>query len=150
MRNTLTPSPLLDWVVERLHAADWSGIPASVSHGDLTFENILVSPDGDVTFIDCDEPWVSSYWLDLGKLYQDLHGQWCLRRLSPAVQRVNAVEKLMQLDMLFRPLVAREEPDLAGRLPQLAALNLFRALPYAADRETAAFICARIRRMLEH
>lgn len=133
---------------QRLLGFDWNGIPASPSHGDLTLENIMLGPGRDIVFIDCDEPWVSSYWLDLGKLYQDLRGHWCLRRLpEPDVQRANAVEKLMQLDMLLRPLVER---DLAERLPQLVALNLFRALPYAADIDTAGFICARVRRMLEH
>ncbi|MBV9990867.1 MAG: phosphotransferase [Alphaproteobacteria bacterium] len=130
---------------ERLLARDWRGIPSSLSHGDLTLENIMLGPEQRVVFIDCDAPWVSSWWLDLGKLYQDLHGHWCLRRMGSGVQRINAIEKLSQLDALFRPLV---EPALMERLPQLAALHLFRALPYAADVETAAFICKRIGKLL--
>ena len=130
---------------ERLLARDWRGIPSSLSHGDLTLENIMLGPEHRVVFIDCDAPWVSSWWLDVGKLYQDLQGHWCLRRVGGGVQRVNAIEKLSQLDALFRPLV---EPALMERLPQLAALHLFRALPYAADGETAAFICKRIGKLL--
>jgi aminoglycoside phosphotransferase len=133
---------------------DWDGIPDSPSHGDLTLENIMLGPERGVVFIDCDQPFVSSYWLDMGKLFQDLYGHWCLRRLYAAraaqIQRANAIEKLMQLESMFRPLVAREEPGLAERLHQLAALSLFRALPYATEPETAAFICTRIRRVLEH
>jgi hypothetical protein len=138
---------------ERLLDLDWEGIPDSPSHGDLTLENIMLDADRNVVFIDCDCPWVSSYWLDMGKLFQDLAGHWCLRRLYPrpelAVQRANAIEKLTQLESLFRPLVEREEPDLAARLPQLAALSLFRALPYTGERAVASFICARVRRILE-
>lgn len=130
---------------ERLIGLDWEGIPSSPAHGDLTLENVMLGPERDIVFIDCDAPWVSSYWLDMGKLYQDIHGHWCLRRLPPGVSRANAIEKLAQLDTLFRPLI---EPALAQRLPQLAALNLLRALPYAPDVETAAFIRARIGRLL--
>lgn len=131
-----------------LHDFDWNGIPTSPSHGDLTLENIMLGTERNVVFIDCDAPWVSSYWLDIGKLFQDLTGHWCLRRLAQTdIRRANAIEKLAQLERLFRPML---EPDLAKRLPQLVALNLFRALPYATGHDTAAFICTRIRRVLEH
>jgi len=138
---------------ERLLALNWEDIPDSPSHGDLTLENIMLDADRNVVFIDCDCPFVSSYWLDMGKLFQDLSGHWCLRRLylsqDRAVQRANAIEKLTQLESLFRPLVEREDPGLAERLHQLAALSLFRALPYTGERAVASFICARVRRILE-
>lgn len=133
---------------------DWEGIPDSPSHGDLTLENIMLGAERNVVFIDCDQPWVSSYWLDIGKLFQDLYGHWCVRRLYPStelsIQRANAIEKLTQLASLFRQFVEREEPGLSARLHQLAALSLFRALPYAAGRDTASFICARVQRVLEY
>jgi hypothetical protein len=134
---------------ERLLRCDWQGIPSSPSHGDLTLENIMLGPEREIVFIDCDAPWVSSWWLDVGKLHQDILGQWCLRRLGAGVQRVNATQKLSQIGAAFRPLIAREEPRLAAYLPQLAALSLFRALPYAADPGTASFIVARMQRVLE-
>ncbi len=83
------PSRLLGRVTARLQTLNWSGIPASSSHGDLTFENILITPDGDVTFIDCDEPFASSWQLDLGKLFQDAAGFWCCARSTslPSARR---------------------------------------------------------------
>jgi hypothetical protein len=149
IENIGATGPVARACAKLLERRDWRGIPSSPSHGDLTLENIMLGPEREVIFIDCDTPWASSWWLDLGKLYQDLYGHWCIRRVGDGVQRVNAVEKLTQLEALFRPLVAREEPRLADCLPQLAALSLFRALPYAADRETAAFIATRIHRVLE-
>ena len=59
-----------DALVERC----WTGIPASPSHGDLTLENILISPHRGVVLIDCDETFASSFWLDAGKLFQDIAG----------------------------------------------------------------------------
>jgi hypothetical protein len=49
------------------HACDWNDIPHSPCHGDLTLENILVANERGIVFIDCDDAWVSSFWLDMGK-----------------------------------------------------------------------------------
>ena len=137
----------------RLAACNWSGIPQSPCHGDLTLENMLITTSRTVAFIDCDEAWVSSYWLDFGKLFQDIDGHWCLRRLydagaSPA-QRINAIQKLEPLARGFRALAARTDAALPARLPQLAALGLLRAVPYARDDALVAFICRRIAHLLD-
>src|SRR5688572_11207497 len=66
---------------DALLARSWTGVPSSPCHGDLTLENILVSPREGAVFIDCDETFVSSFWLDAGKLFQDVYGYWCLRGL---------------------------------------------------------------------
>lgn len=136
-----------------LSACDWNGIPASPCHGDLTLENMLITTARTIAFIDCDDPWVSSYWLDFGKLFQDIDGHWCLRDLyredAPAAQRVNAIQKLEPLARGFRALAAQTDPTLAARLSQLAALGLLRAVPYARDSVTVAFICRRIAALLD-
>jgi hypothetical protein len=118
---------------------DWSGIPASASHGDLTFENILVAPDGVVVFIDCDEPFASSWWLDLGKLFQDTLGHWCIRT-APSI---GAAEKLAHWAQDFGALA----PD--PRLAQFAALHLLRTVQYAKSTDTAAFAIRAALRLLE-
>ena len=136
----------------RLRSCDWNDIPESPCHGDLTLENILVVKARGVVFIDCDEPWVSSYWLDMGKLFQDLDGHWCIRGLygpeAPPVRRTNAILKLDRLAADFRALAAEADPALPARLPQLAALSLLRVLPYAREEELPRFVCARIERIL--
>ena len=153
-RNNPALFEMICHCADGLRGRDWSGMPNSPSHGDLTLENILLASEDGVVFIDCDEPWVSSYWLDIGKLFQDIYGHWCLRYfyLHPgqSVQLTNAVEKLEQLGKHFRVLVERCDAHLADRLYQLAALNLFRALPYAAEPDTASFICQRALCMLDH
>jgi aminoglycoside phosphotransferase len=133
---------------ERLNACDWNDIPQSPCHGDLTLENIMLANARGIVFIDCDEAWVSSFWLDAGKLFQDIAGHWCIRQLydaeSSAIRRTGAVQKLERLSRDIRALVAAADPALPARLPQLAALGLFRALPYARTVAVAEFICARI------
>lgn len=133
---------------ERLNACDWNDIPQSPCHGDLTLENIMLANARGIVFIDCDEAWVSSFWLDAGKLFQDIAGHWCIRQLydadSAAIRRTGAVQKLERLSRDIRALVAAADPTLPPRLPQLAALGLFRALPYARTAKVAEFTCARI------
>jgi hypothetical protein len=137
----------------QLLALDWNGIPASPCHGDLTLENILLTTNSTVGLIDCDETFASSWWLDFGKLFQDIEGHWCLRGLYapdvPAVRRINAVQKLEALGTAFRGLAARCDPALPARLPQLAALGLLRAAPYARDDQTRTFLQTRIAHLLE-
>jgi streptomycin 6-kinase len=133
-----------------LQLLDWSGIPQSPCHGDLTLENILLTTNRTVGLIDCDETFASSWWLDFGKLFQDIDGHWCLRGLYAAgTPRVNAIQKLAPLGHAFRTLAAAIDPALPQRLPQLAALGLLRAAPYARDKATRDFVCARIRHLLE-
>lgn len=137
--------PMVAALETELLARDWTGIPLSPDHGDLTLENILVSPERGVVFIDCDVPWVSSWWLDLAKLFQDLEGHWCLR----AAPSIDALERLRLFARDFRAVVQEIDPLLPPRLSQLAALHLFRTLPYAQTPAVAAFACAAAKRLLE-
>jgi aminoglycoside phosphotransferase (APT) family kinase protein len=139
--------PELCRIATALEAMDWSGIPSSVSHGDLTFENILIAPDGRVSFIDCDEPFASSWWLDAGKLFQDIAGQWCLRALtSPSV---GATERLAQLNATMYQLAAELDPALPPRLQQFASLHLLRTVPYSKTEEMVGFATRAAARLLE-
>jgi hypothetical protein len=130
-----------------LFARDWSGIPQTPDHGDLTLENILLSPERGLVFIDCDVAWVSSWWLDLAKLFQDFEGHWCLR--GQERPSVDALERLRLFAQDFRGLARALDPNLPPRLAQLAALHLFRVLPYARSAATAGFACAAAARLLE-
>jgi aminoglycoside phosphotransferase (APT) family kinase protein len=139
-------------LADALLRCDWTGIPSSPSHGDLTFENILIAQGGRVAFIDCDEPWVSSFWLDIAKLFQDAQGHWCLRALYRAetsrVALLNAVQKIERLLPALMNFAYRADSTLPARLPQLAALHLFRTVPYARDETTRRFALARMRTLL--
>jgi len=135
-----------------LARCNWNGIPASPSHGDLTFENILMAQSGRVVFIDCDEPWVSSYWLDIAKLFQDAKGHWCLRALhregASRIALLNAVQKIDRLLPSLTDFAQGSDPALPARLNQLAALHLFRTVPYARDEATRSFALSRMASLL--
>jgi len=153
LRQSLILAPLAECQVSigmigaTLAARDWSGIPYSPCHGDLTFENILISPEQGVVFIDCDEPFASSWWLDLAKLFQDVEGRWFLRETP--VASVDALERLDLLGRHLRSLAGELAPALPDRLNQFAALHLFRTLPYVREPSAAGYVCAAIIRILE-
>jgi tRNA A-37 threonylcarbamoyl transferase component Bud32 len=138
---------LIGALAMRLGAMDWNGIPYSPGHGDLTLENILISPEQGVVFIDCDEPFASSWWLALAKLFQDIEGRWFLRGdMNPSV---DALARLTQFGLQLRGYAGQLAPRLPQRLTQLAALHLFRTLPYVRDDAVAGYVCAAIARILK-
>jgi aminoglycoside phosphotransferase len=157
MRDQTADAALLHAVrncAQQLMLRDWTNIPQTPSHGDLTLENILLTAGKSIAFIDCDETFASSCWLDFGKLFQDISGHWCIRALctpgADSVRRLNAIQKLDQLARPFRCLAGEMDKALPARLPQLAALGLFRAIPYARCDAVRWFLCNRIAHVLEN
>ena len=127
----------IDDTVAALKEHNWSGLPASQSHGDLTFENLLVRQDGRVVFIDFDVPDQSSWWLDVAKLFQDLFGHWCLRHLVLAdpegIEALNAQLAMSRAAATVAVRLAETIPGGPDRLAPLVAFHLLRTLPYARN-----------------
>jgi tRNA A-37 threonylcarbamoyl transferase component Bud32 len=152
-RDVLRPlRQRLDGAVGALVRLDWTCVPGSASHGDMTLENILLRPDGSLTFIDFDVPQQSSFALDIGKIYQDLLGQWFLRHLvlrdSRAVDLLNARLNLARAALHFDAEFAAMLPGGAGRMRQFAAFHLMRTLPYAADSAVPGFVLDRVEALI--
>jgi len=133
----------------RLRRLAWPSLPATASHGDFTTENILSTPDRRLLLIDFDAPDLSSVWLDVAKLYQDLLGHWCLRHLATdRIGQRNAELALRQLRTDMDQVVADLRPGLRSDLPALVCLHLLRALPYSTQPAASAFILDRIETLL--
>lgn len=148
--NPALPSLLPDIrdIGRRLAAQAWPDLPQSECHGDLTLENMLIGADGRVHLIDFDVPDISSLWMDVGKLYQDLIGHWCIRDSGiddpGSIAHGTALMALHRLRRAVEPVIARRIPALPAALPKLAALNLMRALPYTRDARVAAYILRQV------
>ncbi len=153
--NRATTSPLLDRIdriVAGLQRMNWNDVPQSGCHGDLTLENIMLRHDGSVVFIDFDVPEQSSWHLDIGKLYQDVWGHWCLRQLAlsepGSVDLVNAQVRLQQIEAVFAEQIGSLVPGGRARVQQLAAFHLLRTLPYASDSRVAHYVVGRTEAVL--
>jgi hypothetical protein len=128
----------------RLRRLDWRGIPCSASHGDMTLENIIQKEDGTVVFIDLLDGELSSFWLDIAKLYQDVQSLWFLRHFDESAgsqARYWDLRLTVQFlhEQLQRALMARW-PQAIARLPQLLAFQLFRIFPYCTDPGILRFL----------
>jgi len=135
-------------MADRLDGLNWDGIPASEGHGDLSLENILLTADDRVVLIDCDAGWVSSWWIDAAKLYQGVSGHWFLGNLyledDAGRSLLHASQRLERLKPSLDSLLADLDRRLLPRIAQLAALHLFRTLPYARDERLVGFALSRI------
>ena len=145
----LHPSmPVIELLSTMLARVRWPPLPEGPCHGDLTLENILVDSKGAIWLIDFDAPELSSYWLDLAKLYQDLSGLWCLRHLAAedgsTLAYKNAVIAMRRLRAEIDQVVERALPGFHAGLPPLVALHLMRALPYCGDTATIVYILNRV------
>jgi hypothetical protein len=139
---------LLD-LMATLTAEDWSNIPRSLCHGDLTVENMMLTDDGSIVFIDFLDGDLESVWMDIAKLIQDLKSGWSLRsllwtgetaassRLLQTLTRYLAEEVDMQMMTAF--------PSLRKRLAPLRAIQALRVLPYIKDRETFSHVVSGLR-----
>ena len=134
-------------LVDRMLMLDWSGIPATASHGDLTLENIIVRHDGTLAFIDFLDGPLSSVCLDIAKLQQDTRSFWKLRPRDtdwPEPGMLDRVILLKYLDDLFCDRLADFLPELAGRRNQLLLFQLLRIVPYCRDAAVAVFLVHRL------
>lgn len=113
---------------------------STVCHGDLTFENILVSARGELWAIDPIPSPIDHYWMDWAKLFQDCEGRWHIhrgQRLSIGVTR--------WLRNCWFSYAVKLAPDYAARHYILLALTFARILPYAKIRADLDFVAERIR-----
>lgn len=142
----------IDGIVGDLLRRNWTGIPASDCHGDLTLENVLVRADGQVVFIDFDVPEHSSWWLDIAKVFQDLHGHWCLRHTLIAdpggTESLNMQLAMSRAATRIEPVLADMIPNASERLGPLVAFHLLRTVPYASDPAITDYVLRRVETVL--
>lgn len=104
---------------------DWSKIKKSYSHGDLTFENIIVS-NGEIHLIDFLDTFASSKIIDYSKLMQDLVFGWSWRKK----EKLPFVDLMLMENMLSERL---SEFDLLA-CKKMLVLNILRIIPYSKDK----------------
>lgn len=131
---------------------DWTAIPATISHGDLTLENII-NNNNKIYFIDTLDGELSSYWLDIAKLYQDLISFWYLRNLSKNSKTSVRIRAIKIISLHFRRKLEAELyknwSEVFDYLNQLVMLQLFRIVPYCKDEDTLYYVLDKINELKE-
>lgn len=114
---------------------------ATIMHGDLTFENILVDSGGDLWLIDSIKPPIESYWLDWSKLFQECEGRWYRHR--GILHSAGVIEWLRKE---WTKTACAMSPHYASHHYPLLALTFARILPYAKTAEDTEFVVKRVAR----
>lgn len=137
--------------LEILHSYDYSLVPASESHGDMTLENIIFTQDGEVVFIDVLDSDLETFWMDLAKLIYDIEISWSLR--SSLWQSNHSHEERL-LSMISRYLADELQlaanshfPEIIPHLPALKAIQAMRVIPYSHNEQTVDRLVNYIQRL---
>lgn len=106
---------------------NWSDTPKSFCHGDLTFENMIVS-NGKLYLIDFLDSFVNTGLIDIGKLIFDIRYFWSHRncdKKSQAIIRNIFFEKLLS----NLPVYIEHE----NKINCLVIMSILRIMPYIPD-----------------
>lgn len=118
---------------------DFSTIPHSKCHGDLTLENILITPEKKIYLIDFLDSFYDSWMMDVAKLLQDLYLHRSYRHHQ---MNVNLHLRLTIAKQALLEAIQEKDPGntyLIG-IYHLLLLNLLRIIPYTHDDTTKNFL----------
>ena len=133
------PSPTTQKALDICSAWQFTDIPLSYCHGDLTLENIMITASNKIYLIDFLDSFCNSWMIDIAKLLQDLEVKWSYRRLPADINR--DIRLLIAKDTLLNRLRIMDKGQIYLRqIYHLLLLNLLRILPYTNDHFTYNFL----------
>ena len=139
--------PCFDKVFSLLDQYDWSNIPNTDCHGDLTTENIIISGK-EIYLIDFLDSFYDSWLIDIAKLLQDFELGWSFRGCKLPVE---LELKLCYCSSYIRDFVEQhvEVGRCLNAIDAILLLNVCRIFPYAKDDITHSWIENKIRYLLD-
>ncbi len=125
------------WIADKIESMLHDVIvPVGVCHGDLTFENILVSFSGrEVIIIDFLDSYLDSPFVDIVKLRQDTYHKWIIKQDDTC----KAWETLEYIDKFLKPLIPQDT------FKMLDIINLYRMIPYIKKKSELELVLEEIR-----
>tara|TARA_R110000787_G_scaffold71112_6_gene158292 strand:+ start:2011 stop:2805 length:795 start_codon:yes stop_codon:yes gene_type:complete len=110
---------------------DWSKIKKSYCHGDLTFENVMIS-NGEIYFIDFLDSFTSSKVIDYSKMLQDIILGWSWRDKNS--------KPYIKLIRMHEHMVKNMKDIEYEASKRMLVLSMLRILPYSVDTKTIDLI----------
>ena len=100
---------------------DWGNIQKSYCHGDLTFENIMIS-NGNMYLLDFLDSFINSRIVDFAKIFQDVILGWSWRN-----KNYRPFITLMYMYDYMKERISDMELEASHRM---LVLNMLRIIPY--------------------
>ena len=125
---------------------DFTHVPCTKCHGDLIFENIIIS-NGRLYALDFLDSFFDSWVFDAAKLMQDSFTLWCLRgdtEVSP-----NALIRLLAFQTEFERRLLLLGKGVLELVFHILLLNLLRIYPYAKTPADVLFLDRAVDKVLE-
>jgi predicted Ser/Thr protein kinase len=130
--------------IDILSNHDWLAIPHSVCHGDLTFENILISNDKKIYLIDFLKTFYDTWIRDVSKIMSDLLVGWSFRHhfLQKDAVTMNAKLRVLLLRKQFIHDMGEliTEKNVWEDVYAYLLLDLLRIIPYVTDANVFHFL----------
>jgi aminoglycoside phosphotransferase (APT) family kinase protein len=111
----------------------------TATHGDLTFENIIVDRHRRLWLLDTIDSPLDHYWMDWSKLFQECEGRWHEHR-----RRSLSLSVSWGLRQRFFEIARGMDPRYPGLHYLLLGLTFARILPYARSEADIAFVSRRV------
>ena len=127
------------YAIEILEKFDWSQVPKSPCHGDLTLENILVTKDKNLYLIDFLDSFYNSWMIDIAKLLQDLEFHWSFRNSNITSNQALRLQVAKEA-LLEEILKTQDGENKVNTIYHLLLLNIVRIYPYANEDKTILFL----------
>lgn len=118
---------------------DWNKVEKSACHGDLTLENMLITPDKKIYLIDFLDSFYNSWMFDVAKLLQDLEFDWSGRKSPSNSNRTIRLQvaKDTLIDTIYRLPNGEEK---INTIYHLLLLNILRIYPYSKEAFDIEFL----------
>ncbi len=136
----------LDNAFQILKKFDWTVVPKTPCHGDLTFENIMVTSDKRIYLIDFLDSFYGSWMIDIAKLLQDIYTHWSWRN-KKMTMNIEYNLNLAQETLIKAILSTKNGEKNLETIYHLLLLNLIRIYPYIQDNKTYNFLNASVKKL---
>lgn len=133
--------------IEILENFNWTYVYKSPCHGDLTLENIIITPEKEIYLIDFIDSFYNSWLIDIAKLFQDLLLGWSFRYKPTDTTR--NLRLFVAKEAILEEIGKMENSEkIIETIYHLLLLNVLRIYPYIKDEKTFIFLENSIQKIL--